>query len=468
MNSLPKILLCTPCNHDIDRLASVPPLMLIPIAAAVEVALPGLTPYLGTLDTHTLDTYKPDIVGISCFSAFWDKCKALAKECKQRGISVIVGGPHINARPRDITTDMDIAVRGEGERVVPSLLRFYDTGWKGKDLAEIPGLLYWSAGELMESGPPEIIANLDELPIPILPKSFVRDGTLHILTTRGCPFKCTFCSSQSHEKVRSYSADYIVRYIRRHIKRYPHIDRVKFWDDLFTWNRRRVKQICAALNESRLIHLNYHVSIRADQVTPEIIRLFRKMHVTNVYMGLESGSSETLKHINKGYDLAKIHRALFLLKNEPFTLEASFVVGFPHEGHRQLQETFDLIRAAPLNLVQVFLLTPYPGTIEWTRATSRGVVRDSPDFEWYLLDQNVGTANPKQVLTHSIVVSEHLNRRELYHWLLRFRRYVVWTRIRHTLNLLLCNPRRFLLNVFHNSPLQRLRSLWSSSSMEHL
>lgn len=451
------LLLCSPSSYELDQHASVPSLMLVSLAAAVEASLPGLSVHIGTADTETLDRLRPDAVGISCFSASWHRCMAAARACRRRGIGVIVGGPHINARPRDMSPDMDIAVRGEGDRVLPRLLRAWADGWRGADLAGIPGLLYWNdrRDALIDTGSPEAIASLDSLPMTLMPPQYVRDGTLHLISTRGCPFKCTFCATPSHDNIRVQSADYIARYIKRHVEHYPHIDRVKFWDDLFALNRRRVRELDEAFARHGLSGLKYQVSVRADQVKPELIERFRRMNVTDLFIGIESGSPETLHHINKRYDLPAVHRALTLLRDEPFTLTASFIIGFPHETERHLRETYDLISQAPLSLAQVFLLAPYPGTVEWQRALARGLVQDSPDFDWSLLDEAVSTRNPDAVLDKALVLSEHLDRETLHHWLLRFRRVVKGKRLRHALRLLLRDRRRFLQNLVYNSPLRR-------------
>jgi radical SAM superfamily enzyme YgiQ (UPF0313 family) len=450
------LLLCSPSSYELDQHASIPSLMLVSLAAAVEASLPGVKVHIGTGDAETLDRLRPDVVGISCFSASWHRCVVLALECRRRGIGVVVGGPHINARARDVTPDMDIAVRGEGDEVLPRLLRSWSDGWHGTDLADIPGLVHWNnrRDALIETGAPVAIAQLDSLPMMLLPPQYVRDGTLHLISTRGCPFKCTFCATPSHDNIRVHSADYIARYIKRHVERYPHIDRVKFWDDLFALNRRRVRELDEAFARHGLGWLKYQVSVRADQVRPELIERFRRMNVTDLFIGIESGSPETLDYINKRYDLAAVHRAMALLRREPFTLTASFIIGFPHETERHLKETYDLIRQAPLHLSQVFLLAPFPGTVEWQRALARGLVQDSPDFDWALLDEAVSTRNPDGVLGNALVLSAHLDRETLYRWLLRFRRVVRRQRLRHGLRLLRRDPRRFLRNLVYNSPLR--------------
>lgn len=450
------LLLCSPSTYTLDQHASIPPLMLVSLAAAVQAALPDVTVHLGPGDAATLDRLHPDLVGMSCFSAAWAQCKALAAECRRRAIGVVVGGPHINVRASDISPDMDIAVLGEGELVLPRLLERWSGGWRGEDLVNIPGLVYWndSRDALVATGPPEPIANLDALPIPLLPPQFVRDGTLHLISTRGCPFKCTFCATPSHDNLRAHSAEYIARYIRRHVECYPHIERVKFWDDLFALNRRRVTEITAALDAQGLGSLSYLVSARADQIKPDLIARFRRMNVTEIFLGLESGSSETLRLINKRYDLPTIQRAMELLRNEPFTLVASFIIGFPHETEQNLRETYQLLQSAPLHLAQVFLLAPYPGTVEWQRALERGQVRDSADFDWSLLDEVVSTRMPKAVLSDGLVLSEHLDRDTLYRWLLRFRRVVMSKRRRYALHLLLHDRRRFMCNLRYHSPLR--------------
>ncbi|MBF0621030.1 MAG: radical SAM protein [Magnetococcales bacterium] len=440
-----KVLLTCPCNYNASGELVTAPLGLSYLVESAREKIPGITFEIGLADEATLAEFQPDIVGISAYTAVWSKVLELAQNCKRRGIHVVVGGPHVEIRPEDLSPDMDVGVIGEAEQSFPELLLQYDEGWSQECLEQLPGMIFRDekTSTVRNTGRPPVIQDLNELPIPLLHMDKLNDDILCIMTCRGCPFYCRFCATPSHDNVRVFSPEYIVQYIKKHLEHYPNIRTIKIWDDLFTLNRRRLKAIAKILNENGLIdNFKYIVATRADHITPKSIEILKSMNVTDVSMGLESGSPTTLEYINKGYKVDKIIRAVELLDKAKINIQASFIIGFPYETNEHIQETYDLIKKLPIHLLQVFLLIPYPGTDIWDDAVKGGIIQIDDDFDWSSLDILASLEEPEHVLNGAVVVSKTLNRKELYAWLKKFYSLVQKKRFLFGLRLLRKDPMR--------------------------
>ncbi len=442
-----RILLTSPCNYNASGELLTPPLSLAHLTAAVEAKVPDVEFKVGLATEEELNDYKPHIVGVSAYTATWTHVKDIARRSKARGMGVIVGGPHVSVRSQDLTADMDVGVIGEGEMNFPLLVEKFDDGWKESDLTGIHGLIYKSdeTGELTRTPPSAVIKPLDQLPMPRMDLTTTNNDLLCMMSSRGCPFLCTFCATPSHRSVRVFSPEYVVSYIKYHVQKYPTIRIIKFWDDLFTIHRRRLKEIVRALKENNLINgFQYSIATRADHIKPETVELFKEMNVTDVSMGLETGSPTTLEYIKKGYTVDDIRNAVTLLHDAGINTQASFIIGFPEETHTDIEMTYNLIKELPLNLLQVFLLIPYPGTFIWEDAVARGAIELTDDFDWSRLDILASLERPEHVMENGVIVSKRLSREELYGWLKRFRRLVVKKRLLFAFRLIMRDPLRLL------------------------
>ncbi len=435
-----KIILNSPYNFNTSSELLTIPIGMAYIKSYCEVNFDCDIKIVPFLDAPVLDREQPDIVGISCYAATFDRAKHLARLCRSRGARVVVGGAQITTLPHLITTDMDVGVQGEGEQVFLELLKCYHNGWRGADLAAIPGLVYRNAdGHLVLNKPAPPLKNLDALPIPDLLDNNPGTDLLCLMSSRGCPYQCTFCATGWHNSVHWLSPEKVVETIEFHLQRYPRIRRVKFWDDLFTIKTKRVARI-VELIEARGLNrrLSFFICTRADHIHADLLALLKRMNCTHVSMGLESGCDRTLQYVNKKCSVETNRRAVELLSSHGFDSESSFIVGFPHESEQDIQTTYDFIRSIPINKIQVFLPIPYPGTRLWNYAVGRGLV--SEDMRWEKLDLIATMSDPQLVLTDFVVLSEHLSREALHRWLLKFRRLRKWKTFKFALLLLWKDP----------------------------
>lgn len=435
-----KVLFNSPCNfHTSSELLTVP-IGLSYIKSFCENNFACEIKIVPVLDRRILEEEKPDIVGISCFAATYDRAKALARLCKSNGLTVVVGGEQITTLPHLITEDMDVGVRGEGEYVFLELLKRFNNGWKTSDLNNLPGLVYRrDDGDLTIGNPAPTSMNLDELPIPDFLLGNENTDLLCLMTSRGCPYQCAFCATGWHKSVHWLSPERLIETIVYHLEKYPRLRRVKFWDDLFTVKYKRVERIVELLEAKGLTgHLAFTICTRADHINEALLQLLKRMNCTHVSLGLESGNDKTLTYINKKCTVATNRRALELLAANNFDSESSFIVGFPGETDEDIQQTYDFIKQVPIRKIQVFLPIPYPGTQLWQYAMNRGLV--SENMKWETLDLIATMADPSSVLKDFVILSEKLSREELYQWLVKFRRIRKWKTFKFALILLAKDP----------------------------
>lgn len=436
-----KILLNSICNFTTSSELLTVPIGLSYIKSYCEANFPCTVKIVPTIDEGLLDVEKPDIVGLSCYAATYDKVRKLACLCKLKGLHVVVGGEQISVLPHLLTEEMDVGVRGEGEHVFLELLRLYDNGWDKERLALLRGLVFRDAsGELVMTEPSLGAVELADLPIPDLLLGNESTDLLCLMSSRGCPYRCVFCATGWHNSVHWMPAEKVVETIVYHLEKYPQLRRVKFWDDLFTVKFKRVERIVELLEERGLTkRLSFGVCTRADHINEALASLLKRMNCTHVSMGLESGCDRTLKHIQKGTTAEVNRRAVELLHSFGFSTEASFIVGFPQETDEDIHETYEFIKSIPINKIQVFLPITYPGTKLWKYAEERGLVSEAMD--WEQLDLIATMANPKSILEGFVVISEELSREELYGWLMRFKRLRQWKTLKFAMSLLLSDPR---------------------------
>lgn len=375
-----------------------------------------------------LERFRPDLVAISCVSQNYNVAKRYARLAKASGSAVVIGGVHISALPMTLTADMDVGVLGEGEVTFGDLVELYLE--KGQlappHLKDIAGVVYWANGILQYSNARQPITDLDSLPHP--DRTIMNDLTKpNLLSSRGCPFRCTFCFSSHHwGRVRLFSPEYVCEEIQLALEGARGRTTITFWDDLFTANFRRLERIYELLGESKLLgDFRFACSARSSTLNEDTVRLLREMGCASVGMGLESGNEEILRYL-KGdrISLSDHIRAIELLRKYDIEVAGSFVIGSPHETKAQIMDTWNFIRENQLDIFDVYLLTPFPGTPVWEYAEERGMV--STDMDWSVLNLRFADA-PKR----AIILSERLDRKQLVQLFRSFKR-LRWKRLFRT------------------------------------
>jgi len=371
--------------------------------------------------------YQPDFVGIRSVSQNYGQAKKIARVAYQAGVPVLMGGIHISALPHSLESSMALGCIGEGEETIVRLTElFLDKGqFPPEDLMKIPGLCFWDGDRLSLTSPRSPIANLDSIPLPARDLLRIRAHT-YMFTSRGCPYRCRFCASSAYwGQPRFFSADYVVNEIGVLNETYK-VNFVTFYDDMFIADIPRLKSIAEGLGRAGLLKkMKFSCSCSAPNVTVEVAQILKDMNVVSVAMGLESGSDRTLHYLKgKAFSVAKNRRAVEVLRKNGIHVNAGFVLGSPEETVDDMMETYRFIKETPVSLVDIYVLTPYPGTFIWEYALKRQLI--GADIQWETLNINFDLNHHK-----AIVLSEALNRNELFAIYKRFRRLRLWRNLKN-------------------------------------
>ncbi len=319
---------------------------------------------------------KPSYVGITLFTVGVWSASIVAKQIKEAlpSTTVIVGGPHISSMGSETMErflEFDLAIVGEGEQPLALLL---DALENGADLDTVPNLIYRKDGKTCRSmaSAPQIA--LDDLPMPawdLLPKfpeafqpaiyDFPKGPVASIAASRGCPFHCKFCDTSTFgDKVRRCSPE-VVFDMMYHLQKTYNVQHILFVDDLFLANPARTTALCNLILE-RGLKITWNCAARVDTVKPEILALMKKAGCWQISFGLETGSDELLKKMNKIATVEKSERAMNWTSQAGIRSKGLFILGFPGETRETIRKTKEFIRRVPMSVMNLTKFTPYPGS----------------------------------------------------------------------------------------------------------
>lgn len=354
--------------------------------------------------------FKPDIVGLSCTSQNFNRAKEIAKFCKERNIIVIVGKSHISAIPECLDKNMDIGIIGEGEQTFSEVVEmFIKKEFTKENLKRIKGIIFHNEDNLIQTEDRPLINDIDSIPFPDRDLLNIKKGDdFYMFTSRGCPYKCRFCfSSRFWGKVRFYSPKYVVDEIKYLVDRYKPL-RITFCDDLFIADPERLRGLVELIKEQKFYKkVKFTVSARANLINDNSAKLIKEMGADIVCLGLESGNEMVLKFLKDDFvNIQDNIAAINYLKKYNLQVSASFIIGSPSETREQVLETLNFIKKSKLDLFEINVLLPLPGTPIWEYALQKGLV--SVNMDWSKLDGDF-LHNYKNY----IILSEKLDRYEL-------------------------------------------------------
>ncbi|MFQ5904684.1 MAG: B12-binding domain-containing radical SAM protein, partial [Candidatus Binatia bacterium] len=277
---------------------------------------------------------------------------------------------------------VDFLVRGEGERSFPNLVHTLENQ---SDPLRVKGVSFKKNGQVVHNIDEEHIQELDSIPHPAREllwdmDSYDSEALGHLFTSRGCPYKCNFCSSAGiwSRKVRYRSVESMIEEIRLVKERYG-TKQFSFWDDVFTINKERTRKFCEALIKERL-NVYWSCTCRFDNVNEEIIVLMKEAGCNNMEFGVESGSERILKYIKKGVDKDKMRQVAHLLNKHGVYWSAFFIIGFPTEPEEEIWGTVRFMKELKPQWATFGIFTPYPGTELFDIAVEKGLMARSPDW----------------------------------------------------------------------------------------
>lgn len=335
---------------------------------------------------RTQDLAWADVVALTVFTGWHPWTRQFTARFKELYPSktVVVGGPHVSALAQYAVEHLgaDYGIVGEGELPLGKLLSLLG---KPEEIAQIPGIIYRNgAGWVTHCGQLERFKELDDLPMPaydvVRPEAYFnaylgasiarkRYRSIQTVTSRGCPFSCTFCATNVTWKRRILfqSPDRVLQEVGHLVKDHG-IEEIWWGDDGFTTDRTRTVEICERLiREHPGILWRLANGIRLETVEDGLVALMKKAGCYMAGVGVETGSKEMMKRIKKRLNLDIVNDKVNILKRHGILTSGFFIIGFPDETLEELEATVDFILNCTLERMQISIFAPYPGSEEFNK-----------------------------------------------------------------------------------------------------
>lgn len=333
----------------------------------------------GETDLRTLEALKkfnPEMVGFSATTPLISDVKHTTNLLRQNfpNLLMVLGGPHPTALPEQTLTEcenVDILVFGEGEFTMLDIANQVH-------LKNIRGIFFRRNGKIHFTHSRLPCPDLDKLPFParhllemnfyarpspmVIRGLFLRATT--IFTSRGCPYKCNFCSGPLvfGKGVRFHSPSYVIKEIKEVFKKYK-IDGFYFADDMFLSNKERAKEICELLQKEGLHkRIKWCAQIRVKPIDKELLQLMKRSGCVQVEYGFESGSKKMLNAMNKGTTVEQNYRAAKLTEEVGLRYLANIIVGYPNETEEDFISTINFLKSIKPGFIGFYKLIPLPGS----------------------------------------------------------------------------------------------------------
>jgi anaerobic magnesium-protoporphyrin IX monomethyl ester cyclase len=332
-----------------------------------------------------------DILMVSCLSPNWSDALSIIRRHRQRNplIKIIVGGQHISQLPKLLPEEANFGILGEGEVSTPLLLKLIiNNVTDAQAYISIPGIAFRRIDGLFISPPKRL--TFDDIPHP--DRLFQGGDKIdpYLLTSRGCPFNCTFCSSSSLWKtVSMQSAESVAEEFEFISEHFPHIKNLTIWDDLFIANRERLTRLHSILADKKLLdRFNLSCNVRADLVDNELCELLKCLNIKSCGFGFEHGVDRLLNLLKpQGNCTVQTNiNAARTLSSKGIAVGIGIVYGVPSETEEDVIFTYklthDLLRYRFITNVVYNILMPMPGTLYWQEALKQNLVEESNFFDW--------------------------------------------------------------------------------------
>ena len=328
-----------------------------------------------------------DIVGLTVLSASLPNVKQIINKIRKYNIKIkiIIGGPHCILYPIKSLqeTQADISVQGPGEKVIIEIKK---TLKENKKLSDINGIYYKEGKTIKKGKPPLPLGDINKLPFPsrhLTSKynygtgynpNFKKGEFTSIITSRGCPFSCKFCSrsSISMKKFIERSTDNVIEELKNIKKqgfRY-----IAFVDDCFLANKKQALEIFNRINKENIKLKFYITAARVDSADENLYKKMKQAGVIFIQFGLESGNQEVLDFYKKNTTIDKIKYAVNLSNKYGFYTAGSFILGAPFETAQHFINTINFAKKLPLVSVSFVPLKYMAGSELWNEAVSNGKI----------------------------------------------------------------------------------------------
>ena len=370
--------------------------------------------------TDFVRDYQPDIVGITSNTPQVKQGWNAAHQIKSvMDVVIVQGGPHVSALPEEAASrpEIDIVARGEGEETwinlceVVAQCKKNNPSFKSADLLDpvnktldgVLGITYQTSdGRIRHTHERPAIADLDTLPFPAY-KYFKMDRytslqpamdaiemgkSFSVMTSRGCPYRCTFCSqSVMAEKWRARSAESVVKEWR-HLIEDLGAQEIGVLDDSANINRKRLHELCDAIINAKLNHVPWILinGIRANLADEDLLRHMKEAGLLRLAFGVETGDEDILESIDKRVTHDQIREAFKNAKKVGLETVGFFIIGLPGDTEETMEKTIKFACELDPLVANFSMMTPYPGTKVWEQVHRNGgrmLVSDWQDYVFF-------------------------------------------------------------------------------------
>ena len=322
-----------------------------------------------------LEEFPADIIGISALSFEAEEAAKLALQARELSPHslIVLGGPHAHSEKTQIAESglYDWVFYGEADY---SFAETVGRWQKGQSLEGVDGLIWRSEKGYSENPAATPLKNLDAVPMPAWDlvdfDAYARQPNQNtnlrgrryapIFTSRGCPYKCTYCHDIFGRKFRFRSADNVLAEIE-HLQQNYGVDEFQIIDDIFNFHRPRLFAICKALKNKK-VHLCFPNGLRADLLTKEIVDALVDAGTYQTAIAVETVTPRLQELIRKDLNIPRVQQAIGWLGRRGVIVKGFFMIGFPTETVEEIKATIDFAIKSDLTFAGFFLVIPQRGT----------------------------------------------------------------------------------------------------------
>lgn len=416
-----KILLIKSGNLTTRARGITPPLGLMYIASYIkqerndEVRILDIRLYKEPLRKvySTIEEFQPELIGIGALTLEAPAMYQIAHLIKQvTDVPVIAGGPHATSVPEEVmkNKDIDMVVIGEGEVTFNEVLNAIENDI---NLDNIAGIGCRKDNEILINPNRGYIENLDELPFPAwdlveLQKYAITASMstvgfrpyMVLLTSRGCPFHCTYCHNIFGKRFRARSAANVLKEMSILIKDY-HINDFEIIDDISNFDRDRVKSIFRGIiDRDWKVNLSFPNGVRTDMLDEETILLMKKAGTSEISIAIETTSPRLQKMVKKNLNLDKVKKMIDVCVDSGMFVRGFLMLGFPTETEEELKATINFACKSRIHEALFFLVNPFGGTelSKQIEATGKIPLNVKPeDFDYHAMPFNASDIPDKRL-----------------------------------------------------------------------
>jgi anaerobic magnesium-protoporphyrin IX monomethyl ester cyclase len=343
---------------------------------------------------------KYDFVATGGLSSQFTQIRNIVNISKQHNVKTIVGGGIITSEPELMSRALNanFVVVGEGEETVVQLL---STIKSDGNLSNVDGIGYLKNNEFILTRNRNPIENLDSLPLPdydcfdfnryldsMKPSDqydydiFDYPRVYYIVTSRSCPFLCTFCYHPIGNKYRQRSIDSVMKEIETVVPKY-HINIIGIYDELFSNNEERVREFCkkfSAFIKTIPWEVKWNAQMRVTKVKRDVLDLMKKAGCFMVSYGFESYSPIVLKSMKKFISPKQIHNAIHTTLESSISIQGNFIFGDKAETLQTAQQTLDFWKDHPESGILLGFIVPCPNSEIYQYCIKKGLIKDKLNF----------------------------------------------------------------------------------------